>query len=64
MALWGSLTCIMAVVKTYSHLVALRAILGKANSKPPTMPSHTTNGHRLCRGRVRARRHYGHLILV
>ena len=35
MALWGSLTCIMAVVKTYSHLVALRAILGKAHSKPP-----------------------------
>lgn len=34
MALWGSLTCIMAVVETYEHLVGLRAVLGKAHHIP------------------------------
>ena len=29
MALWGTLTCVMAAVKSFKHLVALRAIIGK-----------------------------------
>lgn len=28
MALWGSLTCVMAAVKSFKHLVVLRAIIG------------------------------------
>lgn len=28
MILWGALTCVMAVIKDFSHLVALRVILG------------------------------------
>lgn len=40
MALWGSLTCIMAVVKTYEHLVALRAVLGKTHEIPHDAESY------------------------
>lgn len=29
MVLWGALTCVMGVVKSFKHLVALRAIIGK-----------------------------------
>lgn len=28
MAIWGALTCVMAVVKTYHHLIVLRIIVG------------------------------------
>lgn len=28
MTLWGTLTCLMAVVKTYEHVLVLRILIG------------------------------------
>lgn len=43
MALWGTLTCVMAAIKNFKHLVVLRAIIGKLTRFLPVLYHKTDN---------------------